>query len=162
MIKPTYSLEDLERWAAEVGGKCLSGDYHGVNNKHSWMCKRGHTFDLRPTFVRQGAWCPQCTREEKKAEKLDKMKEFAVNHEGKCLSGEYSGCMKLLSWECKNGHRFDASPNRMQQRKTFCPLCARITTRITRQQIEFEKARKFAAKNGAKCLSELYSKSVIS
>lgn len=59
------TLADMQRKAAERGGKCLSesmvqGD---MATKLQWQCAEGHTFEASPAAVYLGGhWCPECTR----------------------------------------------------------------------------------------------------
>jgi hypothetical protein len=52
------------------------------------------------------------------------MQELASRKNGKCLSGKYiTGKIKLL-WECKQNHRWEATPAQIKLGR-WCPLCAK-------------------------------------
>jgi hypothetical protein len=53
--------ENLDKVAAEHGGKCLSKEVHGANIKYEWQCAEKH----KPWWatygnIQQGGWCPIC------------------------------------------------------------------------------------------------------
>lgn len=150
---PTYYLSDLVRWAKSEGGKCTSKDFYGLDKPHSWMCSEGHSFDLKPVFVRQGAWCPKCNQIKKKSEKgLEKMRKYAEKHGGKCLSNHYVNRDTILTWECKNKHKFKESRSNITVRRNFCRECASEQIR----EKNLKKVKEIAEKKGGKCLSEKY------
>ncbi|MEX1002330.1 MAG: hypothetical protein WDZ35_09480 [Crocinitomicaceae bacterium] len=149
---PTYFLSDLNRWAKSEGGKCTSNDYYGLKTLHRWMCRRGHTFDLMPIYVRQGAWCPQCSKVDKSEEAVLLMQELAKKQGGKCLSKNYVRHDEPLKWQCKNKHTFKASRHIIQSRKNFCTECA-VEYRLEKN---LKKVKEIVEKKGGKCLSEKY------
>lgn len=149
---PTYYISDLNRWAESEGGKCTSKEYHGLNVPHNWLCSKGHSFELKPTFVRQGAWCPKCSQVIKSEEALSLMRKFAEKHEGKCLSQNYVNNDTILEWKCKNNHTFKDSRSVITCRKNFCKQCAEED----RNKKNFNNVKKIAEKKGGKCLSKKY------
>jgi hypothetical protein len=56
------TLQELRRWAAGLGGRCLATEYVSVRSPVLWECKRGHTWRAKPSAVRRGTWCPVCAR----------------------------------------------------------------------------------------------------
>ena len=54
------TLADMHATAAERGGECLSKRYGGPDVHLRWRCASGHTWMARPSYVRQGNWCPTC------------------------------------------------------------------------------------------------------
>jgi len=50
------------------------------------------------------------------------MHTLATLRGGKCLSKEYETAHIHLEWECKEGHKWMAKPNNIQQGK-WCPKC---------------------------------------
>ena len=145
---PTYTIEDLHRWAKSENGRCLSKEYYGIKKLHSWICEQGHTFDLKPVFVRQGAWCPKCEHEDKEAVVLELMREFAEKSGGKCLSKSYINVHEPLKWECKKGHRFADSRHVIRLRIHFCLEC-----RMDKKRAKiFERIKTHAKTKRGKCL----------
>lgn len=59
------TLEEMQKMAAERGGKCLSEKYVNTATKLKWECKKGHVWEATPNNVKSRHWCPKC-----KAEKM--------------------------------------------------------------------------------------------
>ncbi|MBU0532992.1 zinc-ribbon domain-containing protein [Candidatus Micrarchaeota archaeon] len=59
------SIEDMQRIAESRGGKCLSDKYINSQTKLKWQCKQEHEWMARPNDIRQGQWCPVCTKEKR-------------------------------------------------------------------------------------------------
>ena len=55
------TIEEMQRIAAERGGKCLSSKYINSNTKLQWQCKEGHEWEAIPASVKRGHWCPFCS-----------------------------------------------------------------------------------------------------
>ncbi|HWQ09879.1 MAG TPA: hypothetical protein VN436_12245, partial [Holophaga sp.] len=54
------TLQDLQRFARERQGECLSATWLGSRQKHRWRCAAGHEWEASPHAVRRGSWCPVC------------------------------------------------------------------------------------------------------
>ncbi|CAG8636071.1 6231_t:CDS:2 [Paraglomus occultum] len=54
------TLEDMQAYAQEKGGHCLSDCYYNVTTKLLWICKNLHTWETTPSSIKQGSWCPMC------------------------------------------------------------------------------------------------------
>lgn len=77
------------------------------------------------------------------------MQIAAKAHGGKCLSKRYVNSMTPLTWQCKEGHIWKATPNSTRC-GSWCPKCGRTTKRT------IEDMRKIAERRGGKCLSDRY------
>ena len=55
-----HTIEQMQQWAKEKGGKCLSKEYINNSTKLTWQCKEGHTWEGKPNDIQQGKWCQQC------------------------------------------------------------------------------------------------------
>ncbi len=127
--KNTHKLTMLEALAKQHGGKCLSTEYRGMGQKHTFLCAEGHTWEARPTDVKRGRWCPVCARLDharqeclKKSDQLNKLKIIAESRGGKCLSEEYKGSSQKHSFQCAEGHVWDASPGSIKH-GSWCSAC---------------------------------------
>lgn len=115
-------LGELQVIALERGGKLLSKKYLGIFEKLEWECLKGHQFEAAPNNVKNsGSWCPYCLG---RGRTIQDMQAIAVTRGGKCLSKEYVNSITSLSWECQEGHQWDARPNNVLF-GTWCPICAR-------------------------------------
>jgi hypothetical protein len=54
------SIEDARGAASERGGQCLSAAYRNAQQKLSWVCHAGHSWNAALSSVRAGHWCPEC------------------------------------------------------------------------------------------------------
>ena len=76
------------------------------------------------------------------------MEKIAESRCGKCLSTEYFGNHKNLTWQCSEGHIWNASPHSVKQ-GTWCPYCSNRTKlgeRIARAYFELIFNEKFPKK----------------
>jgi hypothetical protein len=63
------------------------------------------------------------------------MKQIASDRDGKCLSEEYINATTKITWECSEGHIWDAIPNNIK-RGSWCPHCLWKTETACREIIE--------------------------
>jgi predicted RecB family nuclease len=54
------TIEDMKNLAKKRGGKCLSVKYINSTTKLKWQCKEGHEWEVAPTNIKSGTWCPWC------------------------------------------------------------------------------------------------------
>lgn len=150
-----YTIEDMQRLAAEHGGKCISQEYVNYRTPLEWECGRGHRFTALFWRLRNGRWCARCTGDandasnerrghtaprtshsqpgrRKRTAGLDRAREVAASHGGKCLSQLYVQGDDLMQWECALGHRWPARYKNVVA-GNWCPACA-IARRIEAQK----------------------------
>lgn len=82
------------------------------------------------------------------------MRELAKKRHGKCLSDVYVNSRSKLSWECKYGHRWKATPANVAC-GTWCPKCAMVI-RAKKFKLTIQQMRQLAMARGGKCISETY------
>ncbi len=117
------NIQQIQQLAKVKGGLCLSDTFHNQNTKLLWQCKKGHQWYSKAGSVRNlGIWCPVCAGNLPLT--IEQMQEIAIQKGGKCLSGEYINSKTKLIWQCKKGHRWEASPFSIKTRKSWCPVCA--------------------------------------
>lgn len=124
------TLGEMQELAASNGGVCLSTEYENASTKLTWKCAKGHTWDAMPHKVKEGTWCPTCSRESRKLT-IEMMHEIAEERGGKCLSEKYVNTRTKLEWECEEGHRWWALPNTIRLQGSWCPACAHRRPRTT-------------------------------
>lgn len=121
------TIEDMNKIAAQHGGKCLSRKYIDSITKLRWQCKESHTWKARPASIKSGEWCPKCGRKrvaDKQRGTIEDMRKLAAKRGGKCLSKKYVSALSKLRWRCKEGHTWKAKPGDIKF-GTWCPRCAR-------------------------------------
>ncbi|MBD1904049.1 hypothetical protein NDI37_25845 [Funiculus sociatus GB2-A5] len=123
------TIQDMQAFAAERSGKCLSEEYINSVTPLLWECKEGHQWKARPSNVFFGTWCPECAKKERglkrRTHTIEEMHQIAIVRNGKCLSSDYKGTKQKLLWECEKGHKWEATPESILRGGTWCPRCAK-------------------------------------
>ncbi|MHA1784097.1 MAG: zinc-ribbon domain-containing protein [Candidatus Helarchaeota archaeon] len=144
------TIEEMQELARQRGGKCLSMDYVNNKTKLTWQCGQDHVWQATPQHVKQGSWCPTCTRKISSFSTRSKitikdMHELARQRGGTCLSTKYKNARVKLTWQCGKGHEWEATPERVR-RGIWCPACSVINKDI------LEEIREHASKRGGQCI----------
>lgn len=126
--KNILSLEIFHRKAAENGGRCLATENKGIGVHHEWECQQHGVFWAKPRdIIHGGTWCPKCGKENSSRTKLAKtfarVKEYAKEKGGECLSPSYDRSRQKLEFRCCCGNRWLADPAPMLRVGTWCPAC---------------------------------------
>jgi len=127
----TLTLEMMQSQVKKRGGEVLSKQYLKGGRKMRFRCKEGHTWWAQAYEVNKGTWCPKCGTQ-RAAEKLKfpitKIKEFAKEKDGECLSSpeNYKNSASKLKWLCSKGHKFSGSYHIVKRRINFCKKCAGV------------------------------------
>jgi hypothetical protein len=132
-IATEYMLK-IKQIVKNKGGVLLSEKYVNSSTKLRWRCSKGHEWEAVPNSINQGKWCYKCGREnmaQKERLTIDLMIKIAESRGGKCLSDKYKNKSLKLLWECSEGHRWEASPGNVKNRKSWCPICAKNKKRKT-------------------------------
>lgn len=82
-------LKTIRFLAEQNGGKCLSNEYIGKDDKLEFECMNGHTFWMSPNNVKNGQRCPYCSwyfMEHKTRFALEKLLDYEFNPNGKRIS----------------------------------------------------------------------------
>ena len=135
--------------ARERGGECLSAEYLKPGIKLRWRCAHGHEWEAAPRNVIYGnkTWCPHCAGNARYT--LADMQALAQKHGGQCLGPEYKNNETPLTWQCVEGHRWQAAPYTILD-GIWCPRC---DGRLIRS---LEGLHQLAAERGGQCLSLSY------
>jgi len=152
VAKPT--IEEIKEMAEKVGGKCLSTDYTNTNTKLKWQCHLGHMWYSTPHSMIAGAWCPYCYGNVKLT--IEDMYELAASKGGKCISEKYINKETHLTWQCKNGHTWKATPGSIKNQGTWCPVCVLKKSGKNNKRGTIQQMQKIAAKRKGVCLSDQY------
>ncbi len=148
------TIEEMQQLVADRGGKCLSEVYIDNHTKLRWECAEGHMWEATPNMIKNGdTWCPYCGGSMKGS--LEEMQRIAEEHGGKCLSDTYTNSKTKLRWECAEGHTWLATSNAVKNQGSWCPKCSAKRCGKARR-LGIEKMQQIAAERGGKCLSEIY------
>jgi hypothetical protein len=129
-VSPVYAnncdddaLDELRRVAKAKGGECLAGEYLGSEAHLRFRCSCGHTWNARPSDIRNGTWCKRCALKataDLKRLTIEMMREIARERGGECLSDTYIDSTKKLRWRCgRCGHEWEATASNIR-RGTWC------------------------------------------
>ncbi len=119
-----HSIESMNSLARSNSGKFLSTLFESVNKKYEWECKLGHVWQAAPTDIAKGTWCPFCAKNNMRGT-IESMKTLARERGGQCLSIEYINSQTKLRWKCIEGHEWEARPDNVKNRKSWCPICSK-------------------------------------
>jgi hypothetical protein len=150
-VSTPQKLRPLQLLAENKGGKCLTKAYLGARTKHQWKCTEGHVWQASPSHIKRGNWCPKCAGREKS---LADMQTLAAKNGGQCRSKRYRGAHINLTWECAQGHRWQAPPTRIQT-GAWCRLCG-IERSKQKQRGSLADCVRAAKARGGECLSTNY------
>jgi len=114
-------LREIQDIAISKGGVCLSIKYINTSTRLKFRCKTGHEWETSSTSIKSGSWCPYCAGLAKGT--IEEMQRIATSRGGKCLSSEYINSQTKLYWECKEGHKWSATPSNIKRGK-WCPKCS--------------------------------------
>lgn len=168
-LGPAYSPVNLEYFnqikeiARQKDGVCTSTEYGGCLYKLDFLCANGHNFQATPSSIQQGKWCPVCARIERKTQHQQLQYEFyqalTVANSGRILTpaAEYINAQSKVEWECSEGHRWEATPNAIQQGQ-WCRICGH-KKRWAGRKTTIEEMHQLAISRGGKCLSSEYTDS---
>jgi hypothetical protein len=151
------SIHDLQDLASRFGGECLSKHFLGMNTKHLWKCAEGHQWEAIPQNIQTlGRWCPVCGRtksdKNRRRHTLKDMQNLAALFGGMCLSSQFESVIKKLTWQCLEGHIWEANPHNVKN-GGWCPVCAQRIRAEKRKVHTIEKMQTFAVSKGGQCLS---------
>ena len=120
-----YTLEQVQDFAKERGGKCLSTEYNRANEKLKWKCNFGHTWEASlSNVITANHWCPVCRKIEEETRFYNEAVDLAKKNQGTCISRKYINAKTKLKWRCSSGHEWEALLGNIRQ-GTWCPYCAK-------------------------------------
>ncbi len=116
------TIEEMQEIAKLRNGKCLSSHYINSLTPLRWECEKGHIWEAPPNLIKNGkTWCRKCSGYSKLT--IEDMIALAKERGGKCLSTVYIKNSSKLLWECAKGHRWEARPQDIKNKKSWCPKC---------------------------------------
>ena len=126
VFRGRQNIERMQEIALRRQGRSVSTEYVGSKSKLTWECALGHRWQALPASVVQGTWCPVCAHNQRPD--LSDVQNIAASRGGVCLSQRYVNERTVLSWQCADRHRWNATPVKVK-RGSWCPTCARIARR---------------------------------
>lgn len=139
-------LDLTKKIANNRGGECLSKNYIDARTKLGYRCNFGHVWAASPLKIKNGTWCPICAGTVRKT--IEEIQELAKKRGGLCLSTTYVNNDTKIEWECRNGHRWFATPHNVKKGQ-WCMICAGRRGSI-------QEMAQIAISRSGICLSEKY------
>jgi very-short-patch-repair endonuclease len=103
------------------GGRLLSTEYVNDRTPLEWECAAKHTWWGRADNIQQGKWCPFCAGNVRTS--YETVRAVALGRSGRLLSGTYVNKDSSLTWECSQGHTWDATYRNVKAGK-WCAICS--------------------------------------
>jgi Zn finger protein HypA/HybF involved in hydrogenase expression len=150
-------LEILE----EQGTTCQEASYLGQTARQHFRCGHGHEWVTEARKILEGHGCPTCATQERARQLthrdgLTRLQQAAAAHGGRCLADRYIGIQPKYSWECANGHRWQASGAKVVD-GNWCRMCfARRNGDARMKPYRLEDLQARAASHGGECLDDVY------
>ncbi|MEO6919564.1 MAG: hypothetical protein ABI171_11225 [Collimonas sp.] len=136
------TLEDMQVLAKAKGGRCLSESYVNILTYLQWQCALGHVWQAKLVNIRRH-WCPICNGTRLS---IEQMQEDAQKHGGHCLSKVYKNVFTPLTWQCIEGHIWDAKPAGIRT-GSWCPECRRTELDVKKKLDAKKKKKRFSLPN---------------
>lgn len=150
-MEPTTEAR-LDAAIEKRGGRRITDDYQGVEQKIEVECSRGHHWEVKAgSILYAGTWCRHCVAEDRRIG-LAKMREIAEARGGRCLSKRYKDNKQKLSWRCSEGHNFKMI-GRLAMAGNWCPSC-RKANEAPAPFKSFADALEHAKSNGGKHIGD--------
>jgi hypothetical protein len=158
------TIEQMQELAKQKGGKCLSKAYRYAKEKLVWKCDKGHIWETAPMHIKQGTWCPICSKDrtfnikqfnkrkyKDKEYNFQQLKELAREHNGHLLSDQYVNNKVAYTWQCSKGHVWECRVKNIRS-GNWCAKCAADD----RKQNELQQMKSLAKQREGLCLSDSY------
>jgi len=118
--KNNNGIASLQKFAEENKGTCLSTVFTSCVDTYLFQCENNHQFSVRWSALKAGRqWCLEC-----KAINIDRLRKHAEAKGGRCLSDEFKTTYDNYTWECSEGHTWQATwINVGYGNQTWCKQC---------------------------------------
>lgn len=123
-----HSLEEMQQYAKNRDGTCLSKEYRTIEDQVFWRCNRGHEWQMTFSAIMEGAWCPQCDVHARQYT-LQDLQIIAASFGGKCLAPIYHHYRAKIEWVCNANHHW-FMPLEAVKRGHWCRKCAKKAREI--------------------------------
>ena len=136
--KRSDSIQTFIAIAKTRGGKCTSKEYFNQTTKLNFVCSKGHSFLMRASVIKRGAWCTTCQKEQNLEKIKNKysqkviadLKRRCEQKNGKIISGNYINNRSKFIFECSQGHQWETYPY-LIIKGHWCKVCDFRTLRET-------------------------------
>lgn len=150
-----HSQEYIEELVEARGYKLLE-PYINKRTKLKLECPNGHYHEIRLDSFQNGSGCKQCMRENMMNDIQSVI--YNIENNGFKLLSKYNGSNQPIIVQCKKGHIFNSTYDRIVNNKSGCPICLEskgekiISNFLVQHHIKFQQQYKFT---DCKCYREL-------
>jgi hypothetical protein len=117
-----------QAFALERGGECLSSRYRAARGTLRWRCSAGHEWRAPFRTLRDNnEWCHACRANQmdgRGRQVLARLDEMAADRGGEVVSRQYLGTRVKLRFRCSLAHEWDAPPDSVLKKGTWCRQCS--------------------------------------
>lgn len=99
-----YNKQEVDKLACKNKGKCLSFICSGAHDILDWECSFGHIFPMRVYCVKQGQWCPKCSKNRTAIKLKRKNVKETLEKVNMCLLSEYENDNIPVKVCCSKNH----------------------------------------------------------
>jgi hypothetical protein len=148
-------LKRLRKALVPYGLKLLSEEWEGWHAQYRIRCRRGHEVSRSGAHLLYHlVTCPSCREDEA----LRKLRDFARQAGGKCITNRYAGRKARYRFVCRHGHEFEKSPESLE-RGSWCIVCSRAERALRMADPGGMKRLHAAARSHrGECLTKSYTK----
>ncbi|MFM0323284.1 hypothetical protein [Caballeronia glebae] len=174
-IIQTHSVPQCAECEAEqVKARCLSlvaqrggvllGTFTGLRDRYRLRCAKGHEWETLGRNIYAGRWCHRCGRGRPtlvKSDGLEELQATAAAKGGRCLSDRYEGRNARYSFECGQGHHWEAKGGDVAA-GSWCLRCAQLAlgrraAEALLHQDGLERLHEAARLHQGECLATVYT-----
>jgi len=163
---PEKWLNELDAFAKQKGGLCLSKEYVKSSVKLQWQCQNEHIWEAKPNNILNGTWCPTCAKSKVTANRrrtIHDLRRVAIERGGQCLAESLITPADKVRWRCKEGHEWLATPQSVIGAKNWCPLCGKMRWQehlMGQHPAKLLALQEVAKTRGGLCVSKDYVRQV--
>lgn len=120
--------ELLSEWDEQRNDGLNPTDFAPQSGKRVWWrCAQGHSWQsIISNRTRNKSGCPECARAKARKHTIHDMQRVANERGGECLSTTFTSTRAKMRWRCAKGHIWEARPDHVVFKLTWCPECARL------------------------------------
>ena len=121
IMPPRKTPVDYHALAEKRGFRWLGPEVPNARTRTAWECTQGHQWSAVYNSIQRGSGCPFCAG---RAPKTAADYHALAEKQGfQWLGPEVPRVIVKTTWQCDQGHRWDASYNNIQK-GSGCPFCA--------------------------------------
>jgi hypothetical protein len=117
----TDAIKKFYKKVYNMRGK-VNGEYINQKTQVNCICKNGHKCNPTPDSVKRNGMCRICSGNDPETAKQNFIKN--IKNLGGEVVGEYINSQTKVECKCKNGHKCNPTPNKVNYGEGMCRKCA--------------------------------------